>query len=181
MLGTGVSLLGVALVAKPAFLFGRAATALDPFWVVVALGGAFFSAAAYVVVRRLSATEDPLVIVFYFPLVTVPAALPTLLPHFVWPEGIEWLLLVGIGITTQIGQVSLTRGLTILPASQGTALSYLQVVFAAVWGFLIFQERPDLWTVVGGALVIASSIWVARERTNEQSGSNMDEAPIRKT
>ena len=164
VLATGVSLVGVLLVARPAFLFGDRAAALDPFWVAVAIGGAMCSAAAYVVVRRLSQTEDPLVIVFYFPLVTVPAALPTLLPDFVWPEGVEWLLLLGIGLTTQIGQVSLTRGLTVLPASRGTALSYLQVVFAAAWGVLIFHEKPDVWTLSGGALVILSSIWLARER-----------------
>ena len=166
ILATGVSLIGVLLVARPEFLFGDQATPLDPFWVAVAIGGALCSASAYVVVRRLSRSEDPLVIVFYFPLVTVPAALPTLIPNFVWPEGVEWLLLLGIGITTQIGQVSLTRGLTILPASRGTSLSYLQVVFAAAWGVLIFHEKPSAWTLAGGTLVILSSIWVARERAD---------------
>jgi drug/metabolite transporter (DMT)-like permease len=159
-----LSLVGVALVARPAILFGDTATPLDPLWVGVALGGAFFSAAAYVVVRRLSADEDPLVIVFYFPLVTVPAALPGLASQFVWPVGLEWLWLLGVGIATQIGQVSLTRGLGWLPASRGTALSYLQVVFAAIWGLLVFGDQPDVLTVLGGGLVIAGSIWVARDR-----------------
>jgi len=159
-----LSLVGVVLVARPSMLFGEAATPLDPFWVGVALGGAFFSAAAYVVVRRLSASEDPLVIVFYFPLITVPAALPALASQFVWPVGLEWLWLLGVGIATQIGQVSLTRGLGWLPASRGTALSYLQVVFAALWGLLVFGDQPDELTILGGGLVIASSLWVARER-----------------
>jgi len=159
-----LSLCGVALVARPSILFGDTATPLDPLWVGVALGGAFFSAAAYVVVRRLSADEDPLVIVFYFPLVTVPAALPALVNQFVWPVGLEWLWLLGVGIATQIGQVSLTRGLGWLPASRGTALSYLQVVFAAIWGVLVFGDQPDALTVLGGGLVIAGSIWVARDR-----------------
>jgi len=159
-----LSLCGVALVARPSILFGDTATPLDPLWVGVALGGAFFSAAAYVVVRRLSADEDPLVIVFYFPLVTVPAALPALANQFVWPLGLEWLWLLGVGIATQIGQVSLTRGLGWLPASRGTALSYLQVVFAAIWGVLVFGDQPDALTVLGGGLVIAGSIWVARDR-----------------
>jgi drug/metabolite transporter (DMT)-like permease len=159
---TLISLSGVILVARPALLFGTSAEPLDPLWVAVAIGGAFFSASAYVVVRRLSRTEDPLVIVFYFPLVTLPAAIPTMLPHFVWPQGLEWIWLISIGCATQVGQVSLTKGLALLPASQGTALSYLQVVFAALWGMLVFSEIPDAWTILGGGLVIASSIWVAR-------------------
>ena len=112
--------------------------------------------------RRLSTREDPLVIVFYFPLVTVPLALPTVAHQFVWPVGIEWVWLLGVGIATQVGQVSLTRGLSKLPAAHGTALSYLQVVFAALWGLLVFGDRPDTLTIVGGALVIASSVFVAR-------------------
>jgi len=167
VLGTIVSLAGVALVARPALLFGARADALDPFYVAVALGGAMCSAAAYVVVRKLSqAGEHPLVIVFYFPFVTVPAALPTLWGHFVWPEGHEWWLLLGIGVATQIGQVSLTRGLALLPAAHGTALSYTQVVFAAIWGVLIFGERPDGVSIAGGLLVISSALWLSRTARN---------------
>ncbi len=159
-----IGVLGVVLVARPALLFGELAEPLELRWVAVALAGAFFSAAAYVVVRRLSRHEDPLVIVFYFPLVTVPASLPFLGSDFVWPRGLDWVWLLGVGLATQVGQVSLTRGLARLPASQGTALSYLQVVFAAIWGALVFGERPDVFTALGGALVIGSSIWVARAR-----------------
>jgi drug/metabolite transporter (DMT)-like permease len=162
---TLLSLIGVSIVARPAFLFGGTAARLDPFWTGVAIAGAIFSAAAYVVVRRLSRNENPLVIVFYFPMVALPAAIPTVGADFVWPMGWEWLILLGIGLTTQVGRVSLTRGLTILPAAQGTALSYVQIVFAAIWGVLIFGEKPDTWTVFGGGLVVMSSIWVARTRS----------------
>ena len=131
---------------------------LDPLWVAVALLGAVFTAAAYVVVRKLSKEgEDPLVIVFYFPMVTLPAALPTMGPDFVWPAGSEWLLLLAIGLATQVGQVTLTRGLATLPAAHGTALSYLQVVFAVGWGLVVFDETPDVWALVGGALVVGSA------------------------
>lgn len=159
---TVLSLIGVVFVARPAALFGAGAAMLDPLWVGVAIAGAAFSAAAYVVVRKLSqAGEHALVIVFYFPLVTVPAAVPTMVSDFVWPVGIEWLFILGIGLATQVGQVSLTRGLAILPAAQGTALSYLQVVFAAAWGVLVFGERPDVIAIAGGVLVIGSALWLA--------------------
>ena len=164
-IATGFSLLGVIIVARPAILFGHETSSLDPLWVLVAIAGTVFSAAAYVVIRRLSRTEDPLVIVFYFPLVTLPAAVLTVGSDFVWPEIIDWVLLVGVGFSAQIGQVSLTRGLAVLPAAQGTALSYLQIVFAVLWAILIFDERPDLWTLVGGGLVVSSALWVARSRS----------------
>ena len=162
---TAASLAGVLLVARPTLLFDGVAPPLDPFWVGVAMCGAACSAAAYVVVRKLSQSgEDPLVIVFYFPLVTIPLALPTMLPNFVWPEGTEWLLLLGIGVATQIGQVSLTRGLAILPAAQGTALSYLQVALAIIWGAVVFGEIPDALALAGGALIVGSAFWLARSK-----------------
>ena len=162
---TAASLAGVLLVARPTLLFGGVAPPLDPFWVGIAMCGAACSAAAYVVVRKLSQSgEDPLVIVFYFPLITIPLALPTMLPNFVWPEGTEWLLLLGIGVATQIGQVSLTRGLAILPAAQGTALSYLQVALAIIWGAVVFGEIPDALALAGGALIVGSAFWLARSK-----------------
>jgi drug/metabolite transporter (DMT)-like permease len=162
---TAASLAGVLLVARPTLLFDGVAPPLDPFWVGVAMCGAACSAAAYVVVRKLSQSgEDPLVIVFYFPLITIPLALPTMLPNFVWPEGTEWLLLLGIGVATQVGQVSLTRGLAVLPAAQGTAFSYLQVAFAIIWGAVVFGEIPDALALAGGALVVGSAFWLARSK-----------------
>jgi drug/metabolite transporter (DMT)-like permease len=164
---SAISLCGVLLVARPSFLpapiglSGEAALSFEPLALAAALGGAFFSAAAYVVVRHLSRREDALVIVLYFPLVTVPATLPTLWSGAIWPQGITWLWLLGIGIATQIGQVLLTRGLEILPAARGTALSYSQVLFATIWGLVFFAETPSRWTVAGALLITGGTLLVA--------------------
>lgn len=162
-----LSLLGVVLVARPEWLTGalvpgaHAGPPLAPLALAAAIGGAFFSGAAYVVVRRLARTEHPLVIVLYFPLITVPATLPTLIGGIVWPSGVEWLWLLAIGVLTQIGQVALTHGLARLPAARGTALSYVQVVFAIVWGALFFGEVPGWSSWIGAGLVIAGTGTIA--------------------
>ena len=59
--------------------------------------GAVLSAGAYVTTKRLTRTNDPLVIVFYFALVTVVGSLPFNLASFTMPAGWEWILLVGRG------------------------------------------------------------------------------------
>jgi drug/metabolite transporter (DMT)-like permease len=156
-------------VARPGFLpaplAASPALSFDSLALAAAIGGAFFSASAYVVVRHLSRSEDPLVIVLYFPLVTVPATLPFVWHDAVMPQGITWLWLLGIGITTQIGQVLLTRGLERLPAGRGTALSYSQVVFATVWGALFFGELPVAWTMAGALLIVGGTLAVALRRS----------------
>lgn len=158
MTAIGLSVLGVLAVSRPTFLFGGETT-LDQTAVAVAVSGAFVSACAYILVRRLSVREHPLVIIFYFPLVSVPVTIPIVAADLVWPTAWEWALLLGVGVATQMGQIYLTRGLKLEPAGRATALSYLQVAFAAGWGMLVFSVVPGWWTV-GGAMLILTGAYV---------------------
>ncbi len=161
-LGLVFSLGGVVLVAQPSFLFGVATDSLDLFAVGIALLGAAFAAIAYVTVRQLRETEHHLVVVFYFPLVATPASVPVMIPDALWPTPLEWLLLLGIGVVTQIAQVYLTKGLHTEKAGRAMSMSYVQIVFAAIWGFLFFSEVPDPLSIVGALLVVAGTVVVAR-------------------
>ena len=163
--GTALSLAGVVLIARPSFLFGGGTSGLAPLYVGVALLGAVFSAAAYVIVRKLRTSEHPLTIIFYFPLVTTIGSLPMALPEAVWPTPLEWLLLVvGVAGTAQLGQVYLTKGLHEEQAGRAMSMSYLQILFAAVWGLLFFDEIPDVLTIFGAVLVMGGTVLVARSR-----------------
>jgi drug/metabolite transporter (DMT)-like permease len=154
---------GVLLVARPDQLLGAAgamagASTLAGPAVLIAVAGAFCTALAYVSVRSLARSEHPLVIVFYFPLVAVPLSLPLVLLNPVWPTPVELLWLLGVGVFTQLGQVFLTSSLVALPAARATAISYVQVAFAGLWGWLLFGEMVDGWTVAGAALVLAATL-----------------------
>jgi len=156
-----VSMAGVVLVTRPSFLFGHG-HALPPVTVAIGLAGALCSATAYITVRKLGETEHPAVIVFYFSLVSVFAAIPTAIPGALWPTPTEWLVLLGIGVTTQLGQMALTHGLRLERAGRATATAYLQIVFAAIWGIIFFTELPDWGTFLGAALIIGSTLALAR-------------------
>lgn len=159
-----IGLTGVTIVARPAALVGVGLGGLPPLAVLAALGGAVFTALAYVAVRRLSGTEHPLVIVFYFPLVSVPLSLPFAIHSWVWPTTVEWLALLGVGVSTQIAQVMLTWALKRERAGRATAVGYLQVVFAIGWGLILFGEVPGVPTLVGACLVLVSTAVVALGR-----------------
>ena len=161
--------LGVLLVAQPAGLLqGGATLALVP--VLIAVAGALFTAFAYVSVRSLGTSEHPLVIVFYFPLVALPLSLPLVALNPVLPTPVELLWLVGVGVFTQLGQVYLTRSLTALPAARATAISYVQVLFAGGWGWLLFGESIDNWTIAGAGLVLAATL-VSLSHSQQQKRS----------
>lgn len=154
---------GVLLVMHPGMALGATP---DTFGVICGIASAVLSAIAYVTVRQLSRTEHPLVIVFYFSLVTTPLAVPWAVYHSVWPTPIEWLALVGIGVSTQVGQVFLTRGLAVEKAGRAVAVGYLQICFAAIWQLLVFGQIPALGTMLGAALVIGGTLAVSLSRTS---------------
>jgi drug/metabolite transporter (DMT)-like permease len=161
--GVAASMVGVLLIARPSFLFAGSAP-IDPLHVWIAVAGALFSATAYVTVRMLRNIDSPLVVVFYFPLVTVPIILPFALVNWIWPTPVEWAMLVGIGTATQIAQVYMTRGLQLEPAGRATAVGYLQIVFAAAWGVLLLGEHPDRWSVLGATVIIGGTLLVSLSR-----------------
>lgn len=147
---------GVLLIVHPS------GTGLDPIGVGVALASAGCSAFAYVTVRQLARTEHALVIVFYFPVVATPLAIPWAALEWVTPTPVECLLLIAIGLATQVGQVFLTMGLALERVGRATSVAYLQIVFAIGWQLAVFGDPPAVATVVGAALIIAGTLVVAR-------------------
>ena len=157
---TVLCLAGVLAITRPVTLFGGSDPAHDlpALGLAAGLAGAVCSSLVFVLIRSIGSREDPLVIVFYFPLVTVPVVLPLALAAWVWPTPLEWLTLVGVGIATQLAQVHMTRGLALEPAGRASSILYLQVALAALWGALFFEEIPDLFTLIGGGLIVAGTL-----------------------
>jgi len=152
-----LSLLGLACIVSP-YWSGQdnAGGALWP--VLAGLGGAFGSGVAYTLVRKLVATEHPSVIVLYFPLVCLPGTLLLGGGDFIWPTAAGWWVLIGVGCFTQFGQLALTKAMQLDAASRVTSLSYVQIIFAAVLGWLFFGEIPTQTTFLGGGLILLGAV-----------------------
>lgn len=152
------SLLGVVFIAHPSALFGVVDAATNPVHIIVAVTGAISSGAAYTLVRKMRETEHPWVIVFYLPLLSIPISVPFAFADWRWPNATEWLLLAGVGITTQLAQMHMTRGLQLERTVRATTTGYLQVAFAVAWGIVVFGEIPDIWTIAGAVTIIGSTL-----------------------
>ena len=162
LVGMAVSLIGVALISEPSFLFGSL-DALDPLAVAAVVGASMLSGLVYTIVRKLRATDAPNVIIFYLSWVGVVGALP-FAGNWVMPSGWTWVWLIGAGLTTQFGQIGLTRGLHLEKAGRAVAVGYLQVVFAFVWGAVVFGTLPDLQSLAGAVLIVGSVLLIARRQ-----------------
>ncbi|KEA64154.1 Permease of the drug/metabolite transporter (DMT) superfamily [Marinobacterium lacunae] len=153
-----LSFIGLSLVTAPQW---SAHSTTDISWLAIAaaLTGAFTSACAYVVVRKLAQTEDPSVIVIYFPMVAAPISAVLLIAQqsFVVPTLYQLTLLVAIGVLVQIAQIALTKAMSVENAGKVSAYGYIQVVFAALLGMMFFDEIPTGWTLAGGVFIIAGA------------------------
>ncbi|CAA0106802.1 Riboflavin transporter [Halioglobus japonicus] len=152
-----LSIIGLIVMVDPG-TFASTTAVLPWFNVSIALLGAFGSAVAYVLVRRLSPLEDASVIIFYFPLIALPLSVMLLGNEFVMPDAGSLLLLLLVGIFTQVGQLGLTHAMRWETAGKAAAYSYVQVIFAVALGWAVFGETPLLWTWVGGALIISGAL-----------------------
>jgi len=155
-----LSLLGVVAVARPSFLFGST-RALDATAVGLGLVSAFFAACSYVTIRRIR-KDPPLLVVFYFSSVTVLLCLPIVADGWVGLEALDVLLVVGIGVATHVGQLCITWAFRLERAGAVSAIGYLQIVFAAGWGWLLFAEVPDGWTWLGAGVIVGATLGVTR-------------------
>lgn len=150
-------LLGVYVMVRPE-TGPDAEHALPMFSVMIAILGAFGSSIAYVIVRKLSQTEDSSVIIFYFPLVALPASILLIGDQFVMPDLYLTTMLVLVGVFTQIGQLGLTKAMQTQEAGKASAYSYVQIIFSVVLGIVFFGELPSAWTYLGGALIVTGAL-----------------------
>jgi drug/metabolite transporter (DMT)-like permease len=113
---------------------------------------------AYTFVRRLGQRgEDPNRIIFYFSLFSCAVSLPPffLLGRPMTSGQLLWLLAAGAGGAG--GQFFITRAYFYAPARELSVYEYLQVLFAAAWGFVLFGQVPDLLSFLGYGIIVGTA------------------------
>lgn len=149
---------GVLLITRPG------AGMLDPM-VLIALFSAFGYAVAVICMRRLGSTDSSATTTFYF--TAVSAVISGVLLPFYWqtPSGIEWVVLIMIGVVSGGAQLMMTLGYRFAPAAIVAPFDYIALVWAALLGFVIWGDVPTAWVVSGAAVVIASGLYILRRET----------------
>jgi len=147
---------GAALILQPTVSWSMAA------WVAIAAAG--FSSLAHILVRRLNATEYPLVIVFNFTVLTCVFAGIWSLPNLVMPTPVQWLYLLCVALFASLGQLCMTLAYQHDRAPAVASASYTSVVLAVIYGYFIWGEMPNLFTWLGGGLIVAGGILLLKSR-----------------
>ncbi len=157
-IAVGIGFCGVLLMIKPS---GGVVTIA----VLAPLGAALASALRDVVTRRLGATDGASTILFY------SMVLATLIGFFDMPNGLtlpawsDLAIFLATGCAWAAAHLFSIMSLAYVEASITSPFRYLSLVWAAILGYLVFADVPDVWLGIGATLVVASGLYVAqRER-----------------
>ncbi len=143
---------GMLLIVQPAFID------LNYYYLSPIVFCIFFACVA-ISVRSLSKTEANYTIAFYFTfLCTLIGLASSLYGDWLMPKKIDMLIFLVMGICGSVANLLLTQSYRLAEASLVTPIKYLSLVFAIVFGFLIWSEIPKILTLLGAALVILSSL-----------------------
>ncbi|NKG35792.1 DMT family transporter [Acinetobacter junii] len=151
LMAAALGFLGVFCVAKPDQGLWN--------WVsAIGIASSLLASMAFVTVRALTKTEPPERIVFYFCLIgSVLSAIPM---FWVWrPYALkELFFLIAAGILANVSQIFMSHAYRLAPAGQIAPVNYMAIIFAGIWGFFLWQETPDFYSLFGFGLILLAII-----------------------
>lgn len=193
-----IALIGVILIAHPVSIFGTVDDEINatkagkvddvtPTQRLIAVGvsvlGIFGASGAYTTIRIIGNRAHALMSVNYFAFLGTVGSTIFLLAipgiGFSMPHGArEWVLLILLGVLGFVLQFLLTAGLQLDKSSKATSMLYSQIIFALTFDWAIWGVLPGGLSLVGGAIVIASTLWSALQKTEP---TKVEEASAAKT
>ena len=152
---TAVGFAGVIVMLRPG------AGEFDPA-MLVAIGQAFAASMVVVFLKRMPPGERHLTVLFYTAAYTTVFTLGPAL--WVWhevtgPVLVMAILLGAIGVTSQ---AAIVRAYRIAEATAVAPFDYARLLFATLFGIVLFTEFPDIWTILGAGIIVASTVYIAR-------------------
>ncbi len=147
-----LSIIGAVLIIRPQF------NTINVFY-IFAFVSAIFTGAAYTTVKHLQKTDDSLVIMSYFSLITAVVFLPFIfMGHFVIPEGENLIKLLMLGGSATVYQICMTTAFQYAPAGEIAIYSYASIVFSGIIGVIFWNEMPTLLSLIGAIFILSAAL-----------------------
>lgn len=151
----GVGLFGALIILRPGF------QELSTGQLAQLLAAPGF-ALSYLIAKRLSATESPIVMVMMLTFMTVPVLAPGAILSWQTPSwsDVAWLALTAIFATAS--HYAVTRAIQAAPLSVTQPVVFLQLVWASILGIVVFDEPVDPFVIAGGGIVVAAITFISQ-------------------
>jgi drug/metabolite transporter (DMT)-like permease len=123
-----------------------------------------------ILVKQLTARDDPDKIVFLTNLLLTPLSLLPALFVWAWPPLSVLPLVLGMGLCAMLGHITLVRGYAATDASLAMTFEFSRLPFATAIGYLVFAESFDGWTWVGALVIFVSALYITRRESRLRAG-----------
>jgi drug/metabolite transporter (DMT)-like permease len=160
--GIAAALVGALIVIRPGSeVFSLAA-------LLPLLGGVFY--ASYALTTRFLGRDEPILTSFlYTAIIGTIAASVLAIPVWQTPSLPDAGIFLLLGIIGAAGQFLLIRSLTLAEAGAVAPFGYAGVVFATLWGLVLFDEVPDGWTILGALVIVGAGVYVWHRETRARA------------
>ena len=162
VIGILVSLLGALIIIRPG-------SGVFTIYAILPLGAAIFYSTYSLATRFVGTDESPWTSLFYSAIFGAICYSIYIVFHWNPMSNNALLLTIIIGLFGTAGHICLIRALTLGEASLVAPFIYTNLLFTTIWGFVLFGNFPDFWTIVGALIIVAAGIYVwARDRAVRQ-------------
>jgi drug/metabolite transporter (DMT)-like permease len=134
-------------------------------YMLVMLASAPVFAASFLMTKALTKVDKAQVIVVWQAISVTICSLPLGLLHWRSPSAVQWGLFLLCGVLGSTGHYCLTRSFATADISATQSVKFLDLVWAAVLGWLVFSDQPSRSTLIGGVVICASTLWIARRES----------------
>lgn len=151
---------GVLIVLAP-HLSGSGAG----WWGLVMLAASPFFAGSFLINKHLTRFDTPSVIVFWQNVSVMLFALPLALVYWQNPSAIQWATFLLCGLLGTGAHLCMTRAFSMGDISAMQPVRFVDLIWASLLGLAIFGTSPSATALLGGAVIVASTIWIARRES----------------
>lgn len=169
---SAIGFAGVLLVLAPKLGSGG-----HGWWHLVMLASGPVFAASSLLTKSLTRLESPEVIVLWQAIAISAYSLPLALWVWQWPAAWAWGAFVLAGLIGTAGHYCLTRSIAGADVSATQSLKFLDLLWAALMGWIFFTEVPMQHSIAGGVVICAATVWVAHRESKARRALVQEAAP----
>lgn len=165
--GIVIGFVGALIIIRPGFAMMQNAA-------IFPLGAACLYALYQITTRIVGRTDSALTTLLYT--ASAGTIITSLLAPMFWqmPDATGWAMMAGMGVTSNLGHFSLIKAYQSAPAPMVAPFAYVSLLWATMFGYILFSQLPDAWTISGAIVIAASGLYIFHR---ENVRGNKDKHP----
>lgn len=156
--GVVIGLIGALIIIRPGMEAFTAAAAFP-------LAAAFSYATYQLLTRKVSHADSAITSVTYT--AVVGTVIGSIVVPFFWttPDAMGWIMMISIGITGGLGHYGMVRAYAAAEVSAVAPFAYAVLLWMIIAGFFVFDDLPDMWTIIGAGIIAGSGLYISHRET----------------